>query len=310
MAARRQGSKFRLYLLLLGIASGAALGLYWIDQHLPGSKKGLPKTLPDYSKIDRNQPDWNGYSQFDRLYTGFHWTLPYFDSTASSEWKFPVFETSEFDRQIVEIDRIFGEEESFRTADLNRSVRNYRFRLTQKLTARLNEHSAALNAAYNRDIQAKAGEFKQELLKYQQELGSEYQTSLVNMNLRLSVSDLTNNNTPADALEAKKQLEAELDRIHRVIAAKIATHEAELQAELNAFKVKRRSEITAMLNAEKSAGEAEILGQVEQYRSGLETSLANWSAKRREAIERAIALRLEDRAEITGSVNTDSTLTP
>lgn len=309
MAAKQKGSKFRFYLLLVGIASGAALGLYRLNQHLPVSQRGL-SNIPDYGKIDGNQPDWSGYSQFSRLFTGFHWTLPNLSPKASEKWKLPVDDTSEFNRQIIEIDRIFGEEESFHAADLERSVRNYRLRLTQKLAARLNELSAALTAAYNRDIQAKTEEFKHELLKYQQELGAEYQISLVNLNLRISVSDLMNNSTPADASEAKKQLEAELARMHRVIAAKITAREAELHAELNAYQAKRRSEMTTKLNAERAAGEAEIQSQVEQYRSGLETSLANWSAKRREAIERAIALRREDRARITGSVDSGSIPAP
>lgn len=317
MAAKKQGSRFHFYLLLLGIAFGASLGLYWLKQNTTGSKNVLPTASPDYSKNELNQPDWSGYSQLGRVLPKFRWSLPNLSPKTASNWKPPAYETSEFDRQVVEIGRIFGEEESFRTANLARSVRNYQSRLHQKLNARLNEHSAALTAAFNRDVHAKMEEFKQELLKYQQELSAEYQTSLANLNLRLSVSDLTADGKPPDASETKGQLEVELERMHQVMAAKIATRESELQAELNAFRTKRRVEMDATLNAEKAAGEADILAQVEQYRSGLEMNLADWSAKRQEEIEHAIALRQEDQAAITGSAGTisasagmDSTMIP
>lgn len=306
MAVNKQGSRFHFYLLLLGIAFGASLGLYWLKQNTTGSKNILPAASPDYSKNGLNQPDWSGYSQLGRVLPKFRWSLPNLSPKMASNWKLPAYETSEFDRQVEEIRRIFGEEESFRSANLARSVRNYQSRLHQKLTARLNEHSASLTAAFDRDVRAKKEELEQELLKYQQELGAEYQTSLANLNLRLSVSDLTANGKPLDASETKKQLEMELEQMHRVMTAKIATRESELQAELNAFRTKRRAEVDATLNAEKAAGEADILAQVEQYRSGLEMNLADWSAKRQQEIEHAIALRQEDQAVITGSAGTIS----
>ncbi|MGE5582262.1 MAG: hypothetical protein ACM3X9_06960 [Bacillota bacterium] len=194
----------------------------------------------------------------------------------------------EFERQIVEIERISKAAEGFKLAEIKRAFDEYSRKRRNELNEEYRKKSQAVTASLNRDLQQKSIETKELIKNCYHDLEQAHQEELVNLELRLAVLDF--NNSSGKAVE-KNKLEARIAQIRDGINREGARKKDALQRELALYEKQRRDQADIELKNIQTELQIQLEQDLAAYQASQKRGFDEWQAKQAAEFAKAIKVR-------------------
>jgi len=194
-------------------------------------------------------------------------------------------------RQTNEIQQAFNEEFQLKLANLNKALEEYIKNRQNQAASLYKEKVDALNDRLTKELKSRADANNEALSRVRAQIQSDYQITLSNLQLQLTVAELALN--PQEQWGEKEKIQAEIDRINREIEDRVRAEYEKLQAEYDHFVEQRKAEISTELEAYQKQLRQEMSADIQKYREKLESEFDTWRQKREAELQNAVKSREE-----------------
>lgn len=247
--------------------------------------------LPDYAATMK-RADWNEYTKIGQamgeIMKGWDHPQNPLLKEQTSQFELKITEES-LETQTSQIKQLFAEEEAFRKADLDKTLGLYRNKLNQEMEREIDLRTFRLKTDYQKEITNREFNIKNSIAKYNEELKSEYQVTLANLQLQLLLVDLSNR-VKEPTLE-KQKIQGQIDKIHQEMYDKISMRQQELTEELAQYKKQRMMTLDSEIKGIRTQSAQSVESALSKYRNLLEADFYQWRQQRQQDIQMVINLR-------------------
>jgi hypothetical protein len=276
-------------LLFLGALLGMSGGFFCLKKYAVSPRPVVLARI-DLRKTLQKHPNWARYrelqGQIDKLRRKWNTKNPAaLNNGANSD----AANIAELYKQVDEIEQIYLDESRLKLSNLNNTIKEYAQNRTEQLTVILQERFESINNRLKSDLQNCSKENETKLQTYLNQLQKENQVALSNLQLQLSLLDLSGD--PLKIKWEKARIQEEISRIKKEIEQKRSAREAAMQAELQTYATKQKETAAQEFAEFKAERETQVKEDIAAYRRRLENEYNEWKTKREQKLDSAKKIR-------------------
>lgn len=244
----------------------------------------------ELQEIVTAHPDWGKYQKLQQELTKLqeNWANQSGESLQSTFDLEP--EKSALDYQMSEIERIYNEEIRLKIGNLNKAIADYLKKRQAQTSASYKEKVKQLNETLNKELTAKSEEMAGKVKQIRSQIQAEYQLELSNLQLQLSMLDMSLN--PSDNNQAdKEKIQTRINQINREIESKVAAEQTRLQDEFNRFAKEQKENASKEAQAYQSQLSRQLQEDIKQFRQKMETEFNEWQQQRKKELDETLQSR-------------------
>jgi hypothetical protein len=273
-------------LVLLGLSCGA----FYLRKAVIAPTKTVVLARVDLQAAFKNHPNWDRYlelqTQIDKLRRKWNSKNAAAQDAATDSGSNNI---KELNKQVNEIEQIYIDESRLKLDNLNNTIKEYVQNRTAQLTAILKERFNNINNQLTKELQNQAQDNETKLQAYLNQLQNDNQVALANLQLQLSLLDISGDSVRTKI--EKTKIQKEIDSIKQAIEQKKVDREAALQAEFQVYADNKKKEASAEFGQFKAEKEGQVQADILAYRQKLEHNYLNWKTVREQKLDSARKLR-------------------
>ena len=233
--------------------------------------------------------DWNGYLKLEDSLKRFNqiWTekKPNYPKKLAEK----DYIRENFEGQIREIQKISSDEEKLKLTELNNNFAAYSQKMKRQFELEFEKRAASINQSLEADLKQKKLAKEEQIYDIRQELEGEHHYNLVNLQLQLTLLDLS---TSKEGVQSQKDsLLMDIARIKRDIDIKVSAEKKNLLDQFIKYEKQQRKEVKDQLEELKNELERKRMANLAEYRNKLEINYHKWQENKKQNFERAILIR-------------------
>jgi hypothetical protein len=287
MPKRIYCGKLLLFFLVL---SGLGGGFFYLKNLISSQPQPVALARVDLRETLKKHPNWKRYlelqDQIDKLHRKWNTKNPVAPNNAANS---AAPNIDELYKQVNEIEQIYMDENRLKLSNLNNTIKEYVQNRTVQLKAILKERFNSINNRLKNDIQNYSKENETKLQAYLNQLRNENQVTLSNLQLQLSLLDISGDSSKTKLEKAR--IQEEISLIKKEITQKQAAREAVLQAELQAYAKKQKETADQDFAEFRAERETQVKEDILIYRQRLENEYNDWKTQREQKLDSAKKIR-------------------
>lgn len=278
-------------LIVIGLVLVGLAGIIVYFKQSLFAKNQLTLAQVNLPTLVKEHPDWRKYLQLNTELKKLcqKWGVKNQSSAKKGEHVSASGLFPELQSQEGAIEEIYKEESQLKLENLNKSIQEYTQTKTRQVNQALNEEFRRINFRLNNDIQIKTQTNEAEFKAYCNELQNEYQLTLANLQLSLSLLDISPNSDQNKA--EKEKLQTEIKQIQTEIALKKTVKKKTLDEKLKQWIEKRKEEAKQEFERFKTNQEQKLEAEILAYRKKLEKDFSDWQQRHKDELDSTKKLR-------------------
>jgi hypothetical protein len=294
------------WLIGLGIVIGLGCGLFYLK------KAAVPTKTIVLARVDlqaalKKHPNWERYlelqDQIEKLHRKWNNKNPVAKDNSGNSGSANITELS---KQVNEIEQIFMDESRLKLDNLNNTIREYVRNRTEQLNVILQERFNSINNQLNKELQSLSKDNESKLQAYLNELQSDNQVMLSNLQLQLSLLDISGD--PEKVKTEKVRIQNQIAGLTKEIEQKRAAREEQLRNDFKIYVEDRKKAAAKEFEQFKAEKENQVKADILVYRQKMEAEYLNWKANREQKVDSAKKVRQDKLKQEYRQDNTRETI--
>jgi DNA repair exonuclease SbcCD ATPase subunit len=285
-----------IWLIGIIIILGLGCGIFYLKiAAVPAKSVVLARV--DLQAVLEKHPNWDRYRQLQDQIDKLHRKWNNKNSAAKDNENIVNSGSeniAELYKQVNEIEQIYQDESRLKLDNLNNTIKGYVQNRTEQLNAALKERLNSINNQLNKELQNLAKNNEAKAQAYINELQVDYQVKLSNLQLQLSLLDISGD--PRKVKTEKNRIQNEIMQIKQEMGQKRAARESQLQKEFQAYAEECKKAAGKEFEQFKSEKETQVREEIAAYRQKLEGEYLVWRTNREQKVESAKKIR-QDKLE-------------
>ena len=287
--------KYQLMLILASVGLLSTVFLILRNVTLVRSQRISEQRIGN-KLLHLQKPNWNGYAKLNRELAGL---LKNWDDVSSKRqvrdnvFGENSFIQAEYDRQISEITRISEIEETLKLSEVNGAFQDYAMKRRRFFDAEFQKKLLRMEETLHFDLTQKRREAAEQLHDFENSLISEQQLDLVNLQLKLAISDLKVERK--DVSGYRKKIQAKITAIKLEIARKVAAKKELLNKQLLLYEQQRTEENQQVLGNLKLKLNNQLENDLAAFKANLTHNYDEWHQSQTEEFAKAIGARQQEK---------------